>query len=137
MLASFFYAHKHYLLSMDIINNALHKCTNEKIYPGQIGLNQNQENILNLMKQTEICTILKTMGIKFPKFHPSSTIIPLELQLNVHEASFSFHSRIFAYFLSFLCSYHLDNKRSCKQYLLQLRQTIHNPLTTNQSCPYY
>ncbi|VDI37114.1 Hypothetical predicted protein [Mytilus galloprovincialis] len=40
VLASFFYVHEHYFLSLDIINHASRKCTSEKIYHWQLGLNQ-------------------------------------------------------------------------------------------------
>ncbi|CAG2208134.1 unnamed protein product [Mytilus edulis] len=120
----------------DITNHALRKCTDEKVYPWQIGLNQTQEYILHLLKRTELCTILKSITIKYPNFHEHSPIMPQELQLNGIEPALDLHPMIFAHFLSFLCYYHLHEQRLCKQSLLQLRQTIMQHLTTNQSYTY-
>ncbi|VDI28121.1 Hypothetical predicted protein [Mytilus galloprovincialis] len=136
MLASFFYVHEHYLLSLDIINHAVRKCTSEKLYHWQIGLNQTQENLLYFFKRTELCTILKAITVECPKFPPNSPISPQELQLNGCEQLLDLHPLIFAHFLSFLCYYHLHEQRLCKQSLLQLRQTIMKPLTTDRSYIY-
>ncbi|CAC5423062.1 unnamed protein product [Mytilus coruscus] len=131
LLASFFYVHENYLLSLDIINHALRKCTNEKMYPWHIGLNQTQEYLLQLMKQTELCTLSKAITIKYPNVYNNSPVCPTELQLNVTKQAIPFHPMIFAYFLSFLCYYHLTKRRSCKQSLPQLRQEIIKHFTTN------
>ncbi|XP_052077175.1 uncharacterized protein LOC127715175 [Mytilus californianus] len=131
VLASFFYGNENYLLSLDIINHAFRKCTSEKMYPWQIGLDQTQEYLLHLLKQTELCTISKALTVKYPKFIYNSSISPQELQLTVNEQAIPFHPIIFAHFLSFLCYYHLHNVRSCKQSLLQLRQEIIKHFTTN------
>ncbi|VDI37113.1 Hypothetical predicted protein [Mytilus galloprovincialis] len=136
MSASFFYVHKNYLLSLYIINHALTKCTDEKLYPWQIGLDQTQEYLLFLLKQTKLCTISKTITINYPKFHHDSPISAQELQLNGYEQVLYLNPMIFAHFLSFLCYYHLHEQRLCKQSLLQLRQIIMQPLTTNRSDTY-
>ncbi|VDI33334.1 Hypothetical predicted protein [Mytilus galloprovincialis] len=137
VLASFFYVHDNYLLSLDIINHALRKCTHEKVYPWQIGLDQNQEYLLFLLKQTKLCTLSKVITIKNPKLIFNSSISPQELQLSVREQYIPFHPIIFAHFLSFLCYYHLHKIRSCKQSLLQLRQEIVKHFTTNRSNLYF
>ncbi|VDI23866.1 Hypothetical predicted protein [Mytilus galloprovincialis] len=137
VLASFFYVHEHYLLSLDIINHALRKCTSEKLYHWQIGLNQTQENLLYFFKRKELRTILKAIKVMCPKFHQNSPTSPQELQLNFCEKLLNLNPMIFAYFLRFLCYYHLHEQRSCKQSLLQLRQTIMQSLTTNQSYTYH
>ncbi|CAG2208136.1 unnamed protein product [Mytilus edulis] len=137
VLASFFYVHENYLLSLDIINHALRKCTSEKIYPWQVCLNQNQEYLLYLLKQRELCTILKTITVKCPKFHQNSPISAQELQLNEFEQVLNLHPMIFAHFLSFLCYYHLHEQRSCKQSLLQLRQITMQLLTTYRSLTFH
>lgn len=96
----------------------------KKICPWQIGLDQNQEYLLHLLKGTEFCTILKAITIKYPTLHQNSPISPQKLQLNLYEQAHDFHPMIFAHFLNFLCNYHLHKERSCKESLVQLRQTI-------------
>ncbi|VDI23864.1 Hypothetical predicted protein [Mytilus galloprovincialis] len=132
MLASFFYVHKNYLLSLDIISYALRKCTDEKLYPLQIGLDEDQKNLLRLLKRTELCTLSKSFTVKYLKFNKNSPICPQELQLNRIEQAIPFHPTIFANFLSFLCYYHLPEIKSYKQSLFQLQQTIMQHLTSNR-----
>ncbi|CAG2234229.1 unnamed protein product [Mytilus edulis] len=113
-----------------ITNHALRKCTDEKVYPWQIGLNQTQEYILHLLKRTELCTLSKLFTVRYPKFIENSQISPQELKLNKIEQALLFHPMIFAHFLSFLCYYHLHNIRSCNQCMPQLLLTIVQHLTS-------
>ncbi|CAC5423065.1 unnamed protein product [Mytilus coruscus] len=136
LLASFFYVHGNYLLSLDIINYALRKCTNEKMYPWQNGLDQNQENLLRLLNQEELSTLSKAFTVRYPKFIYNSPISPHEMQLSLHEQSFPFHPTIFAHFLSFLCYYHLPEIRSCRQSLILLLETFMQYLTSGQCNPF-
>lgn len=136
MLASVFYVHKNYLASLSVINYALSKCTHDKVYPWQFGLNQSQEFVLNLMKHEKLSTITKTMTIKFLRFYKRTSIFPQELKLNNYENVCNFHPLAFAHFLSFLCYYHLHEMTACNQSSIQLHQTILMHLSNSKLNPY-
>ncbi|VDI65420.1 Hypothetical predicted protein [Mytilus galloprovincialis] len=135
LLASFYYVHGNYLLSLDIINHALRKCTDEKLYPWQNGLDKNQENLLRLMNQEELSTLSKAFTVRYPKFI-KNLISPQELRLSIHEQSYPFHPIIFAHFLSFLCNYHLPEISSCRQSLILLHDTFMQYITSGQCNPF-
>lgn len=126
------------MLSLDIIDYALRKCTNETIYPWQNGLNQTPENLLRLLNQEDLSTLFKAFTVRYPKFIENSQISPQEMQLNQHEHSFPFHPTIFAHFLSVLCYYHIlvPKLRSCRHSLILLHETFMQYLTSGQSNPF-
>ncbi|VDI82898.1 Hypothetical predicted protein [Mytilus galloprovincialis] len=83
LLASFFYVHKNYLISSDIIYYALSKCTDDKeLYPiKDIQLNQNQKSVLNFMNREKINIAMKLITVRSFKCSSSSSLVPQELQL--------------------------------------------------------
>ncbi|VDI23863.1 Hypothetical predicted protein [Mytilus galloprovincialis] len=135
LLASFLYVHENYLLSLDITNHALRKCTDEKVYPSQIGLDQNQLNLLHLLKRAELCTLSKLFTVRNPQFIEVSKISPQEFKLKKGEQVFPFHPMIFAHFLSFLCYHHLHNIRSRNQCLFQVLSIIVQHITSGRWRP--
>ncbi|CAC5426813.1 HARBI1 [Mytilus coruscus] len=141
-LASFLYVHKNYVASLRVINYALQKYTDEKIFTGLttsfLAFIQKQKNtmnlmdkeytfiqkhVLNLMKKEKKYTVLKAITMKALMLNSTSSIIPQELQL-VAEQLHLYHPLPFAYFLSFLCYYHLHDSTSCRHYILQLKSVI-------------
>ncbi|VDH98512.1 Hypothetical predicted protein [Mytilus galloprovincialis] len=125
-LASFFYVHKSYEASLNMISYTLQKCTDEKIdiscFIYEKTFNPIQKHVLNLMKKEKLSAIMKSLIIKSCRFQKDSSIIPQELQLDVSERYTFFHPLPFAHFLSFLCYYHLHDISSCRQSLQRLQQ---------------
>ncbi|CAC5410153.1 unnamed protein product [Mytilus coruscus] len=125
MLASFFYVHKNYFGSLLVINYALQKYTDEKIYTCifKDKLNYFQKQELNLMKREKHYTVFKTLTIHPLAFYRNSSIIPQELQLDAREDVIVYNPLAFEQCLSFLCYYHLHDITSCRHYLQQLKST--------------
>ncbi|XP_052083353.1 uncharacterized protein LOC127720674 [Mytilus californianus] len=126
-LASFFYVHKKYIASLTVITHTLQKFTNEKIdirfFRYTKKLSHIQKYVLSLMKKEKLYTIIKSLTIHPFGFGKESSIIPRELQPDVTRIYSSFHPLSFAYFLNFLCYYHLHDLTSCRQSLQRLRQS--------------
>ena len=114
-LASFFYVHKKYLTSIDIINHTLSKCTDKSSVPN-ITLKRTQN--LKLILQ------VTSLTIPFVTFEKQSSVIPIELEFDVRNMAIFFKSIPCAYFLRFLCCYHLQDLRSCCFSRTQLFTTI-------------
>ncbi|CAC5368251.1 unnamed protein product [Mytilus coruscus] len=133
LLASFFYVHKNYFASLGVMDYALQKCTVEKIYStrSEYTFIQNQE--LKLMKNEKLYTVLKAMTIEALIFHRKSSLLPQELQqdtiYDIITHNIFYYPLSFAYFLSFLCYYHLHDIQSSRYYLQQLKLAI--DLTTS------
>ncbi|CAC5414642.1 unnamed protein product [Mytilus coruscus] len=124
--ASFFYVHKHYFASLSVINHVLQKISDEKFLAGPTKSEFTfiQKHGLNLMKKEKLYTVLKALRMEVLFFNIGSSIIPQELQLEVTHLPSMYHPIPFAYFLSFLCYYHLQDNTSCRHYLQQLTTTI-------------
>ncbi|VDH98514.1 Hypothetical predicted protein [Mytilus galloprovincialis] len=124
-LASFFYVHKNYEASLNMIRYTLQKCTSEKIYTtffrNKNTFNPIQKHVLNLMKHEKLHTIMKSLIIHPCGFEVDSSIIPQELQQDVARTHNVFHTLPFAHFLSLLCYYHLNDISSCRQSLQRLK----------------
>ncbi|CAG2223681.1 unnamed protein product [Mytilus edulis] len=121
-LASFFYVHQKYFASLSVINYAMQKYTDEKIFTGSTTSEFTfiQKHALNLMKKEKLYTVIKALTIELLKFDLESSLIPQELPLGLADKLYVYHPLPYAYFLSFLCYYHLHDITSCRQYLLQL-----------------
>ncbi|CAC5369341.1 unnamed protein product [Mytilus coruscus] len=107
-LASFFYVHNKYSTSTDIINYTLSKCTHGTY-----------ESILSnlTLKQIEkqkLIPLLKTYPIPLLSFSIYSSILPMEIRSDFFEPLITVNYIPFAYFLRFLCSYHLQDTKSCQ-----------------------
>ncbi|CAG2186790.1 coxA [Mytilus edulis] len=127
LLASFFYVHKNYFASLSVMNYALQKCTEEKVYStrSEYTFIQNQE--LYQMKNEKLYTVLKAMTIEALIFHGKSSLLPKELQedaiYDLLTHNIFYYPLSFAYFLSFLCFYNLHDFRSSRYYLQKLKST--------------
>ncbi|XP_063406987.1 uncharacterized protein LOC134690820 [Mytilus trossulus] len=109
-LASFFYCHKHYYISIDIINYTLSKCTYESIL-SMIPLKQ--------IEKQKLISLLKTYPnplVSFVSFPIYSSILPMELRSDSFEPKITVDYIPFAYFLLFLCYYHLEDTKACQWY---------------------
>ncbi|CAG2223686.1 unnamed protein product [Mytilus edulis] len=100
------------------------KYTDEKIFTGS-GLTKYeltfiQKHVLNLMKTEKLYSVLRSLRIETLTFGPKSSIIPQELQLDVTRMRTCYYPLPFAYFLGFLCNYHLQDIPSSRRYLQQL-----------------
>ncbi|CAC5392411.1 unnamed protein product [Mytilus coruscus] len=149
-LASFFYVHKKYFASLKVINHALQKYTDEKIFTGitaydfkfiqkqkqelNLTTKENtciQKHVLNLMKKEKPYSVLKELTIEALIFNMRSLTIPQELQLDAIELLL-YDPLSFAYFISFLCYYHLHDMTSCRHYLQQIQSIISNLSVVNK-----
>ncbi|CAC5406468.1 unnamed protein product [Mytilus coruscus] len=68
--------------------------------------------------------ILKIMLVDFMKFERNTWVIPNELQMEVENGDGFFSSIVYAYFLQFLCHYHLNNVRQCQDSIHTLQLVI-------------
>ncbi|CAC5367594.1 unnamed protein product [Mytilus coruscus] len=115
MVASFFHKTKQYDKVLHIIRYSLSKCTPEKLYHGMT-----MSNILyqSLKQQSfhkkSVGYLLKIMHVDSIRFKMNSTLIPDELLMEGWNYAHIFPSTAYAYFLSFLCHYQLNNVRQCQ-----------------------
>ncbi|XP_052085369.1 uncharacterized protein LOC127722996 [Mytilus californianus] len=130
-LASFFYVHKKYLTSINIINYSLSKCTDESFL---------SKTTPKQMQKLKFIPLLKTFSFPFVTFKmlgSNSSGIPKELQsgrtiLGLF-AGISLNVISFAHFLNFLCCYHLQDFRSCLDCINKLSEIeIANPFISSQ-----
>ncbi|XP_052106663.1 uncharacterized protein LOC127739119 [Mytilus californianus] len=115
-LASFFYVHKNYSTSIDIINYTLSKCTDDSAVPN-ITLKQRQK--------MKLISLLKTLPNPCVTFEKQSSVIPMELKFDVRKYPIFLKSTQCAHFLRFLCCYHLQDLKSCWYSKNQLFKTTH------------
>lgn len=127
MLASFFYVKKNYFTALDIIHYALSKLTDEKcdnLFSDQIQnkliFSPKQESAIEMMKNQKLISTLKALTITQVQFESDSQIIPKELYQDIIGRKNKFHPLAFAHFLRFLCYYHLYDRVSCEDAMLQL-----------------
>ncbi|XP_063447769.1 uncharacterized protein LOC134727321 [Mytilus trossulus] len=115
ILASFFYSHKNYLTSIDIIKYTLSKCADESSL-SMITLKQ--KNTLKLM------SLLPFPSVVFNKFKLNS-VIPTELKSpHMFDLLMCISSIPFAHFLRFLCCYHLHDLRTIRYCISKLSETV-------------
>ncbi|CAC5374740.1 unnamed protein product [Mytilus coruscus] len=129
MLASLFYVHKNYLISLDLIDYALSKFTDEKcdhLFSSKTRniMTPKQQFALDMMKKEKLITTLKSLTITNLQFAFKSQILPKELQQEDIKGNTSFHPLAFAHFLRFLCCYHLHDFISCRDAMQDLSVSI-------------
>ncbi|CAC5387580.1 unnamed protein product [Mytilus coruscus] len=110
ILASFFYKTKRYNLALVILQYSLSKCTVEKFRPF-MKLSQIHYELfeLKLFRKMNIVQIWKFLLLDNVHFWESSTLMPDELQIKGKTAEYIRAPVVYAYFLRFLCHYHLNN----------------------------
>lgn len=81
------------------------------------------------METEKLYTIIKELLIYPVAFHMNSTIIPQELALDLTtKVSVEYHPFSFAYFLSFLCCFHLQDITPCRHHLQNLYTISYNAI---------
>ncbi|CAC5426240.1 unnamed protein product [Mytilus coruscus] len=121
MLASFFYGTKQYYIALDILQYSLSKCSHEKLYHG-MNVSHTQHELLNL-------NLLKNMSIaKLCKFMLVNELDLISLQPKEKpdegEGIYRVPPVVYAYFLRFLCHYHLKNTSKYLDSIRDLQLTI-------------
>jgi hypothetical protein len=114
MLASFYYKMKQYNTALYIISYALSKCTPEKVYKQANVTDWHCELIKTRTVQSlGITNILKLLRVSFVDFIPHSTLIPVELELEVANQPFILPPVVYSQFLLCLCHFRLSNVNQC------------------------
>ncbi|XP_052077206.1 uncharacterized protein LOC127715224 [Mytilus californianus] len=122
MIVSFFYMQNQYTKSLMIISYTLSKCTHEKLFrEKELSVMQRLQVKLHLEQKQGVVHSLKSVLVHNVIFS-INTFIPMELSTD--ESHFEVAPVVYAHFLSFLCHYHLNNVRECRNSLRDLRWTI-------------
>lgn len=125
LLASFFYQTKQFNLAIYIIQNALSKCTSEKMQPLKKLTHEHSELLnLNLFRKMDIVRLWKIFLADHVTSFANSTLIPIELQMEVESEFGRIQPVVYAHFLCFLCYFHLRNTRKCHDSLQDLKLTV-------------
>ncbi|CAC5419509.1 unnamed protein product [Mytilus coruscus] len=124
MLASLFYKTKQYSKALHITMYSMSKCTTEKLYH-DVTLSDVHYQVLKLqtLQKKGFAYLLKIMFVDYIQFEVDSTLLPDELQIESVLVQF-FQSMSYAYFLNFLCHYHLNNVIQCQDSLQGLQLVI-------------
>ncbi|CAC5426035.1 unnamed protein product [Mytilus coruscus] len=136
MVATLFYTHRKYDVTLSILNYAMSKCTDENIYiPAKcrITLNQTQQSLLDSMEQEKLITIMKVLTRSDLHFFLRSSVIPTELELDVIKCFSTYPHLLYAQFLMFLCYFHLNDFPACRHTQTQLRFTLARTIA-NEDC---
>ncbi|XP_063405850.1 uncharacterized protein LOC134689814 [Mytilus trossulus] len=115
ILAFFFYCHKHYLKSKDIINYTLTKFTIESTL-SKITLRHTQK-----LKRMSLSKTITNSNVLFAQ---NSLLSPAELNTDVMKYPIILQSLTFTHFIHFLCSYHLEDLESCIHCAKQLNAIV-------------
>ncbi|XP_071127459.1 uncharacterized protein [Mytilus edulis] len=121
MLALLFYKRKKYNTSLRIIQYSLLKCTPEKLYQfmhfSDIHYDLFDLHVFRNMHTVQLWTflLLDLMYIDNFSLHPD------ELQMEEKQV---IPPIVYAYFLRFLCHYHLKNSKQCWDSIMDLQLTI-------------
>ncbi|VDI09538.1 Hypothetical predicted protein [Mytilus galloprovincialis] len=125
MVATLFFKTKQYSKALYIVSYSLSKCTTEKLCFGMT-LSDIHYQLLKLQtfqKKSLVC-LLRILLVDDILFDDNSTLIPDELKLNQLNSFCGFPSTAYAYFLNFLCYYHLNDVRQCQDSLHGLQLVI-------------
>ncbi|XP_071150247.1 uncharacterized protein [Mytilus edulis] len=134
MVASFFYKTKQYQQALLITKYTLAKCTPEKLFLG-MNMSYIHYQLLKLKSLKEKCVVdlLRILLVRAVMFKKNSGLIPDELKMDIAITSRTYESTAYAYFLTFLCHFHLKDIRECQDSILSLQLVIEeNYLKTNQ-----
>ncbi|XP_063443279.1 uncharacterized protein LOC134723648 [Mytilus trossulus] len=125
MVASFFFKRKQYNTALHLIIYSLSKCTTEKLYHCMTlsDIHYHMLKLQTFLKNSFVC-LLKVMYVDNVKFERNSTLIPNELQIDGSNGIHHFPSAAYAYFLKFLCHYHLNDVGQCQNSLHYLKLII-------------
>ncbi|CAC5414075.1 unnamed protein product [Mytilus coruscus] len=125
MVASLFYKTNQYSKALNIIMYAISKCTVEKLYFNMTLSDIHYQLLkLQLFKEKSFGCMLKIMLVDNSTFQINSALTPDEIQMNESNRVRCLPSTAYAYFLNFLCHYHLNNVRQCQDSLRCLQLVI-------------
>ncbi|CAC5414204.1 unnamed protein product [Mytilus coruscus] len=125
LLASLFYRTQQHNIALFILGYSLSKCTKEKIYRDINLSHVNYESFdFNIFRKMTIVQMEKLLLLHRVEFVVHSRLIPDELQIEVDTLDFSIPPEVYAHFLSFLCHYHLNNTRHCRDSLQDLQLIV-------------
>ncbi|XP_052097561.1 uncharacterized protein LOC127732552 [Mytilus californianus] len=125
MIATFFYKTKQYSKALYIVSYSLSKCTPEKLcYVMSLSDIHYQLLKLQTFQEKSLVCLLKTLVVDDVLFEKNSTLIPDELQMKQLNQICVFSSTAYAYFLNFLCYYHLNDVRQCQDSIQGLQLVI-------------
>ncbi|XP_063418890.1 uncharacterized protein LOC134701687 [Mytilus trossulus] len=125
MVASLFYKTKQYSAALNIVSYSLSKCTPEKLCHFMTFSDIHYQLLkLQTFQKKSLVYLLKTLVVGYTQFEENSTLIPDELQMNQLNTFYTFPSTAYAYFLNFLCYYHLNDVRQCQDSLKGLQLVI-------------
>ncbi|CAC5366530.1 unnamed protein product [Mytilus coruscus] len=124
MLASFFYKTKQYAKAVRIIMHSISKCTFEKLY-FEMKMSDIHHRLFKLksLQKMGIVQLWKYVLVDDIRFEINSLLIPDELLIEVGDNPLRIPSSVYACFLCFLCHYHLNDARQCRD-TLQVLQLV-------------
>lgn len=133
MIASFFYKQMQYNNSLILILYALSKCSTEKNSRNKkMSAIQCKLVNCNSLKKNGVPHMLKYVFLDSLRFKTNSSLIPMVLQKGTSGASIP--PVVYAYFLSFLCFFHLQNMQECQFCIRYLQWTISECYCIPDSC---
>ncbi|VDI64197.1 Hypothetical predicted protein [Mytilus galloprovincialis] len=125
MLASLFYKTKQYRKALHIIRYSISKCTSDKLFFGLTLSDVHYQSLTLLsLKKKSISYFLKLIFVDFTRFNMNSTLTPEELVMEGWKGQYHIPSTAYAFFLSVLCHYHLNNVRQCQDSIQDLKLVI-------------
>ncbi|XP_063438334.1 uncharacterized protein LOC134719260 [Mytilus trossulus] len=132
MVASLFYKTKQYSKALYIVSYSLSKCTPEKLgyFRTLSDIHYQLLKLQTFQKMSLVC-LMKILVVDDVKFDIISTLVPDELQMNLLNTLETFPSTAYAYFLNFLCYYHLNDVRQCQDSLQGLQLVIEESYLMN------
>ncbi|XP_071147321.1 uncharacterized protein [Mytilus edulis] len=125
MVASLFYKTKQYSKALHIIRYSISKCTPDKLYHGMTlsDIHYQSLKLLSFNKKG-VVYLLKIIFVDLIRFNVNSTLTPEELLMEEWNKRCFFPSTAYAYFLSVLCHYHLNDVRQCQDSIQHLKLVI-------------
>ncbi|VDI56114.1 Hypothetical predicted protein [Mytilus galloprovincialis] len=125
MIASLFYKTKQYRKALHIIRYSISKCTPDKLF-FRLTLSDIHYQSIKLLSSNKksVAYLLKILYVDFIRFKVNSTLTPEELLMEGWKKQYLYPSTAYAYFLSVLCHYHLNNIRQCQDSIQDLKIVI-------------
>ncbi|XP_052076787.1 uncharacterized protein LOC127714792 [Mytilus californianus] len=125
LLASFFYRTNEYKKAVDILQYCLLKCTPEKLCE-RMNLSHIHKELFNLhfFRKMTIVQLLKFLHLDHVIFSSNSVLVPDEIRIEGEHNERFISPVVFTHFLRFLCHYHLNNTKQCRDFLQDLQLTI-------------
>ncbi|XP_071147371.1 uncharacterized protein [Mytilus edulis] len=125
MVASLFYKTKQYRKALHIIRYSISKCTFDKLF-FRMTLSKIHSQSLKLLSfnKTSVAYLLKILFVDLIQLKVNSTLIPEELVMEGWNKRYHIPSTAYAYFLSVLCHYHLNNGSYCQKSIQDLKVVI-------------